>query len=230
MREIISHAYLLKGTEFALLLSGSGNKSIYCFPFISGDENREQYIYAVESLAGRGIITPYDSGFSVNPPYNEMMDYIKKSETVSVFRTPDTDISDFCVYSSDGDKVLSVSLPSRKESVRLSFETGDDFFRQYITEILPDESESTLEPSDEAFDESALRILDTIRNGEPVDDLNFLLGIDILSNKGEERRTVLVLQMPRGVYLIMYDGIGAVAEKYTKKNTLNLIESIVKGI
>lgn len=233
MREELYKSYSLSGTDLALLLAGKGCNEVCSIPFINGSEGREQYLYSIERMSKNGIIIPTGSEFLINEPYSRFIEHIVNSHTVVLLRSGMGTSLDQCLYYDTNTNDIAVVCRSahNKNRVLLTMISSDKFLREYADAVyLPDIFAGTEEPQNEDLSEVAIRILNGLKNGEVLDDVRFLLGAYVVSRDKKREQSILVLHLPRGVYLLTYDEIGSNSEIYTPEAFLQKLYDMTGGM
>lgn len=233
MREELYESYSLRGTELALLLAGKGCNKVCSMPFINGSEDREQYLYSIERMSKNGIITPTGSDFLINEPYCSVIEHIVDSQTVVLLRSGVGRAVDQCLYYDNKTDDIAVICRSahNKKRVLLTMISSYKFLSEYAdAAYLPDMFGGTMEPQNEDLSEVAITILNGLKNGDAIDDVRFLLGAHVVNRDKKKEQSILVLHLPRGVYLLTYDEIGSNSEIYTPEAFLQKLYDMTGGM
>lgn len=230
MRENLYRSYNLRGTELALLLASEDKKGVHSFSFVDGNETKADYLYAVEHMVKQGIVLREGDVFVVQEPYQEMIRTIKNAVSVITVRSFDDDYSDYCIYRDNTDKVLVLGMSSvRRNNILLTEIDPDELFEVFLPDgFLPDELPDSEDP-DDIDENSFFCVLDQFMNKRDITDIRFIVGIDELNTESAEHRTVIVMNLPSGMYMVRYDGVGATADIYDKEAFTNEMLRMFKG-
>ena len=218
MRENLYRSYSLRGTELALLLASEDKNEIRSFGFVDGSETKEDYLYAVDHMVKQGVALREGDGLVVQEPYKEMIRGIRNAKAVITVRSFDDEYSDYCIYRGESDKVIVLSMSSvRRNCILLTCMDPDDMTDVFLPDgLLPDELPDCEDPDD--IDESAFGcILDEFLNRRDITDIRFIVGADEFDTETAEHRTVIVMNLPGGMYTVRYNDDGAVADIYDKE-------------
>ncbi len=229
MRENLFTTYTLTGVELAVLISSRSERQVRCFPFVDGLEGEEEYLYALKSLSDKGIIIREGDGFAVTQPYERMISCIVGSELTVTLRTADDMFSDYCVYSAEEGYMLVLAMsPRRKGSVQLTYLEKDIFFDKFLPEeYLPVPFDYSFEQEEDSG--FCYAMLDMLRHGEYINDVRFLLGVDIFNKRTGAKNSLIAAHMPMGIQLLSFEDEVYIAEEYSKARFTEQFFNILQG-
>ena len=215
MRESPYKLYSLKGTELAILLAAQKGESVHCFGIINGDETKEDYMYALDHMVKQGVVQANGEKIMINQPYRHMIDSMVAANVALTVRTSDDALNDYCLYPAGAEKALVLSMSSvRRGGVLMTELTYEELFDDYFPEgLLPDDRQdvAVTESVDCELFRPALKML---REDRTIDDVRLIIGVDAVNMRTLERKSMIVMDLPMGLYTVCYDGDDIMAEPY----------------
>ena len=217
MRETLYKSYSMKGVELALLLASKNEKTVRSFDLVDGSESHEQYLYAIDHMVRLGIIESDGKSIMIKSPYNEMVNIIVDAPYVLNLRSSDDELSDYCIYPGDEGNMVVLSLSKvRRGSVLMTHMDAKTFFEKFIPEgFIPEELMTYPDPDDINNDEVAA-LIEAFVNETYINDVRFIVGLDIFNKEGDKRRSLVVLHLPVGYLLVRCGENGIVSQAYEK--------------